>query len=80
MEIEGEMEKIIRKAVDLGVSYIDVRYQRYDYELITVENRALKSYSSRRLSGVGIRVALNGAIGYASTSNLTYAAPNLRSA
>ena len=74
MEIEGEMEKIIRKAVDLGVSYIDVRYQRYDYELITVENRALKSYSSRRLSGAGIRVALNGAIGYASTSNLTYAA------
>ena len=74
MEIEGEMEKIIRKAVDLGVSYIDVRYQRYDYELITVENRTLKSYSSRRLSGVGIRVALNGAIGYASTSNLTYAA------
>ena len=74
MEIEGEMEKIIRKAVDLGVSYIDVRYQQYDYELITVENRALKSYSSRRLSGVGIRVALNGTIGYASTSNLTYAA------
>ncbi len=74
MEIEGDMEKIIRKAVDLGVSYIDVRYQRYDYELITVENRALKSYSSRRLSGAGIRVALNGAIGYASTSNLTYAA------
>ena len=33
MEIEGEMEKIIRKAVDLGVSYIDVRYQQYDYEL-----------------------------------------------
>ena len=74
MEMEGEMEKIIRKAVDLSVSYIDVRYQRYDYELITVENRALKSYSSRRLSGAGIRVALNGAIGYASTSNLTYAA------
>ena len=74
MEMEGEMEKIIRKAVDLSVSYIDVRYQRYDYELITVENRALKSYSSRRLSGAGIRVALNGAMGYASTSNLTYAA------
>ena len=71
MEIEGDMDKIIRKAVDLGVSYIDVRYQRYDYELITVENRTLKSYSSRRLSGAGIRVALNGAIGYASTSNLT---------
>ncbi|RLI22649.1 TldD/PmbA family protein [Candidatus Bathyarchaeota archaeon] len=74
MEIEEEMEKIIREAVNLGVSYVDVRYQQYDYELITVENRALKSYSSRKLSGMGIRVAINGAVGYASTCDLTYAA------
>ena len=73
MEIEGEMEKIVRKAVDLGVSQVDVRYQQYDYELITVENKALKSYSSRRLSGLGIKVALNGSVGYASTCDLNYA-------
>jgi len=73
MEIEGEMEKIVRKAVDLGVSQVDVRYQQYDYELITVENKTLKSYSSRRLSGLGIKVALNGSVGYASTCDLNYA-------
>ena len=30
MEIEEEMEKIVRRAVDLGVSQVDVRYQQYD--------------------------------------------------
>ena len=66
-----ELEKILDRAVDLGASYADTRYQYYDYELITVENKALKSYSSRRLNGVGIRVAIKGAVGYASTSDLS---------
>ncbi|MDH5450967.1 MAG: TldD/PmbA family protein [Candidatus Bathyarchaeota archaeon] len=65
-----QLEKILDKAVGLGASYADIRYQDYDFELITVENKALKSYSSRRLSGVGIRVAIKGAIGFASTSDL----------
>ena len=66
-----QLEKILDKTVHLGASYADVRYQDYDYELITVENKALKSYSSRRLSGVGIRVAIKGTVGYASTSDLS---------
>lgn len=66
-----ELEKIFDRAVDLGASYADARYQCYDYELITVENKTLKSYSSRRLSGLGIRVAIKGAVGYASTSDLS---------
>jgi len=72
MEIEGEIEKILKKAVSLGASYADSRYQQYDYEIITVENKTLKSYSSRRLSGVGIKVMVNGAVGYASTSDISY--------
>ena len=70
MEIETELEKILRKAADLGASYASIRYQQYDYERITVENKVLKSYSSRRFVGTGITIAVNGAIGYASTSNL----------
>ena len=66
-----ELEKILDKAVDLGASYADARYQCYDYELITVENKTLKNYSSRRLSGLGIRVAIKGVVGYASTSDLS---------
>ncbi|MEM2105287.1 MAG: TldD/PmbA family protein [Candidatus Bathyarchaeia archaeon] len=67
---ESELEKILDKAAKLGVSYADARYQNYEYELITVENKTLKTYSSRRLSGVGIRVAIKGNVGYASTSDL----------
>jgi len=69
-EKKTDLKKILDNAVRLGASYADARYQRFDYELITVENKTLKSYSSRRLSGVGIRVALKGAVGYASTSDL----------
>jgi TldD protein len=66
-----EMEKILDTTAKLGASYADIRYQRYDYEMITVENKTLKSYISRRLSGIGIRVAVKGAVGYASTSDLS---------
>lgn len=70
MDVEGELERILKKAASFGVSYANARYQQYDYEVITVENRVLKSYSSRRFAGIGISVVINGAIGYASTSNL----------
>jgi len=72
IEKKPELEKILDGAVALGASYADARYQCYDYELITVENKTLKSYSSRRLSGVGIRIAIKGAVGYASTSDLSW--------
>lgn len=62
--------KVLGKAIKLGASYADIRLQRYDSEMIMVENKTLESYSSRRLSGVGIRVSVKGAFGYASTSNL----------
>ena len=66
---EQELRKILDKAAGLGASYADVRYQCHDSETITVENRTLKSYSSRRLSGFGFRVTTERATGYASTSN-----------
>ncbi len=71
MEMEAELEILLKKAVDFGATYADARYQQYDYELITVENKTLKSYSSRRFVGVGISVEMNGGVGYASTSDLT---------
>ena len=66
-----DLEKILDRAVRLGASYADARYQSYDHELTTVENKALKSYSSSRLSGLGIRVAVRGSIGFASTSDFS---------
>jgi len=64
------LERILDEALRRGVSYADVRFQSYDYESVSVENKVLESYSSRKLSGFGIRVFLNGAVGFASSSDL----------
>jgi predicted Zn-dependent protease len=48
------LEKILAKAVNLGASYADVRSQSHDNEVITVENKTMESYSSTRLSSVGM--------------------------
>ncbi|MFX1536876.1 MAG: TldD/PmbA family protein [Promethearchaeota archaeon] len=66
-----EPEKIIEKALKLGASYADVRYQLYSNEEIRVENKSLEEYKSRNFGGLGLRVVVNGAVGFASTSNLT---------
>jgi len=68
--MKSDLENLLGKADRLGASYADIRYQRYDYELVEVENKALKNYSSRRLSGVGVRVMLKGSTGFASTGDL----------
>jgi len=70
-EMKAELEKILDKAVKDKVSYANVRFQSYDSELITVENRALESYTSRKFCGLGVQVSIKGAVGYASTSDLT---------
>jgi len=68
---EPDLNEILGKALKLGADYADARFQSYDYELITIENKQLKSYASRRLGGIGIRAITKGAVGYASTSNLS---------
>ena len=68
--MDPDLEWVLNKAADIEVSYADIRYQLFENELITVENKELKSYSSRKLCGIGIRVVMNGAVGYASTSDL----------
>jgi predicted Zn-dependent protease len=68
---ESYLEQILDKAIALGASSADARCQRFDDELIAVENKELKSYSSRRFSGIGIRIVLKGAVDYASTNDLS---------
>lgn len=72
-ERQPDLNKILNRASKLGAEYADARFQTYDYELVTVENKQLKSYASRRLGGVGIRAIIKGAVGYASTSDLSSA-------
>jgi TldD protein len=68
---EDQMEKLLEKAEALGASYAGVLYQRRDSEIIEADNKALKSYNSRSFSGLGVRVVHGGALGYASTSDMS---------
>jgi TldD protein len=71
-ELLGKVGKLLDKAELAGASYADVRYEHLDTEIIEVENKVLKTYSSRSLSGVGIRVIRDGSIGFASTSEMDW--------
>lgn len=51
-------------------SYGDVRYQELEYELISVEDGVLREYSKTIRRGLGVRVYLDGSIGFASTNLL----------
>jgi TldD protein len=63
-------EKLIDNALKLGAAYADLRYQLFSNEQIRVENNALEAYTSRNFGGIGIRVVVDGAVGFASTSDL----------
>jgi TldD protein len=61
-------QKIIDSAQKLGASYADFRLHMYKSETIQVENKILQGYNSRNFGGYGIRVVVDGAVGYSSTS------------
>ena len=70
-EIADLLEYALRKAERLGASFADARYQEYSYENIVVDNRVLKSYSSTKSTGIGVRVIANKTWGFSSTTELT---------
>ena len=70
-DIEEELRKLFKKGASLGASFTSILYQHRVSELVDVDNRLLKSYTSMSFGGVGVRVIYNGSIGYASTSDLS---------
>lgn len=63
--------KALDKASRAGATYADARCQGYVYEHILVENGSLKEYSRTVRKGLGLRVLLDGSIGFASTNDLS---------
>ncbi|MEM2739216.1 MAG: TldD/PmbA family protein [Candidatus Bathyarchaeia archaeon] len=63
--------KALDEASRAGVAYADARCQEYVYEHILVENGSLKEYSRTVRRGLGLRVLLDGSIGFASTNDLS---------
>lgn len=64
------LESLIGEALKLGASYADVRFQEVESAVITVENSRLKNYGKSALSGLGVRVLVDNALGITSSTIL----------
>ena len=64
-------ERILKKASTLGATYVDIRFQNYQEEIIRIEDEKLDDYNASNRVGIGIRVTVNNAVGFASTSDLS---------
>jgi len=60
----------LEEALKKGADHVLVRIQEKLYEVIIYDCGVLKSYSVGRVSGLGIRVLVNGGVGYVYTASL----------
>lgn len=61
-------ERLISQALRLGASYVSIIYHEVNSSVITAENGALKSYTTGKASGLGVRVIVDGSLGVASST------------
>nr|WP_156915436.1 TldD/PmbA family protein [Desulfurococcus amylolyticus] len=71
MEPMIDLDYIVKTGLELGVEFIDVRYQDYYYESLVVDNGVLREATATYSSGIGVRVLVKGLMGYASTNDLS---------
>ena len=67
-------EAALARATALGASYADVRVNRYRRESIATRERQVQNVSRSTSGGLGLRVLVNGAWGFAATNRLEPAA------
>lgn len=65
------MEKIIKKLMNMGAEYCDIRYEKRTGLSLEVKDGELKKAVSGSEEGIGIRVLYNGAFGFFSTNNIS---------
>ena len=70
MEIP-DLSQLVKYGEEKGVEFIDIRYQDLLYELIEIDNGIVRSFNTSITKGVGVRVIVEGYMGYASTNILT---------
>ena len=75
LEMEAKLKELIMRALDLaqsrGAQYADVRVVNNRTESISVKDGIVEELNSSETEGVGVRVLVNGAWGFASSRNLT---------
>ncbi|HEY0873177.1 MAG TPA: TldD/PmbA family protein [Vicinamibacterales bacterium] len=64
----------LKQAVAAGASYADIRVNRYRRESISTRERQIQNVSRSTSYGLGIRVLVNGAWGFAATNSVEPAA------
>src|ERR1051326_943348 len=68
-------EAALQAALDAGASYADVRMQEIETEELSVRNAVLETAEHDTSAGLGVRVLLDGAWGFAATFELDGDAP-----
>lgn len=68
--MEDKLKQILSYIKDLKADYGDIRFKDTTSENIKIENSKITNLSTNRNRGVGIRIYVNGAMGFAATSNL----------
>ena len=69
MITETNIKKVLQKALDLGASYADIRVKDILKEHLSYENGVLTDSSTNRSYGYGVRVYVDGSMGFAASSN-----------
>lgn len=68
------MEKVLKELIDYaleqGADYADIRHIELEEEEIKTEDQEIQSINNKTDNGAGIRVLVNGAWGFAATSDL----------
>src|SRR5687768_10028276 len=67
-------EAALARAASLGASYADIRVNRYRRESIATRERQVQSVSRSTSYGLGLRVLVNGAWGFAATNRVEHGA------
>jgi TldD protein len=70
-------EVALTRATALGASYADIRINRYRRESIATRERQVQSVSRSASYGLGLRVLVNGAWGFAATNHVEPAAARI---
>lgn len=73
-------EAALQAALDAGATYADVRVQEIETEELSVRNAVLETAEHNTSAGIGIRVLVDGAWGFAATSDLDGAGAPQRAA
>ncbi|MGH2733127.1 MAG: PmbA/TldA family metallopeptidase, partial [Actinomycetota bacterium] len=62
--------RALQAALDAGASYADVRVQEIETESLAVRNAILETAERSASAGIGVRILVDGAWGFAATSEL----------